>query len=163
MELVGRTHGQQRHVSASRHDAAHRGPSGLAAQASRTAGKAGCLALAELAQADLDLTVHDGRELVVAGGPPFRGPFGADGLDDVLAVLAHDDLLPGPCVRRDLEDVGEGIASWIVVDDLHATFLVIRERPEPGRVLAAHGPVVSLLHRRLRWGPRGWTADADTS
>ena len=88
------------------------------------------------------------------GGPPLRGALGPDRLDDVLAVLAR----PRPSrtagtLRRDLEDVGEGVALGIVIDDVDLALLVVGQRAESGRVrrhviLGARGV---LLDRSRRW------------
>src|SRR4029453_12951943 len=120
-------------------------------------GGRGLLALGELAQPHLDLAVHDERELVVGGGPPAAGALGADGLKDVLAVLADGDLLIGLRPRRHLEDVGEGVVLGVVVDDLDRTLLVVLQGAELGlepprhratTLLSASRCMLALRHPR---------------
>jgi hypothetical protein len=86
----------------------------------------------ESQEPDLDLPVHDERELVLRGCAPARGAFRADGLDHVFDVLADGNLLVRASLRGHLEDVREDVIPGIVVDDLDAALLVVPEGTEAG-------------------------------
>jgi hypothetical protein len=94
--------------------------------------------IVELEQSDLDLAVHDQRELVVRGRPPAGGALGANGLDHVLDVLADRDLLVGLGLAGHLEDVGEDVVLGVVVDDLDAALVIVLERAEACRLALRH-------------------------
>src|SRR5829696_7290761 len=132
---VGR---QQRHVAPAGDDATHRCPHRLAVEADRARLAGGRDRGVEAHEAHFHLAVEHQGELVVGTRAPRRRSVGPDGLEDVLHVLTDGHLLVRLGHRRHFEDVGEGVALRVVIDQLDATLLVVGQRPELGRVLHRH-------------------------
>jgi hypothetical protein len=86
--------------------------------------------LVGLDEMNFHFAVHDERTFVVRSGEPGGVAFSAQGFDHVVEIHPDADLFVRFRLRRNLENVRENVVLRIVVDDLHAAFSIVLQRPE---------------------------------